>query len=194
MSSPADRANRDDLAALLCAALEQAMTTLGPGWRLHYKTPRHGSDAASSSAGISAVLINAQLGVALLDVAPRITTAEQPGKPAEQLRRELKAGGIPDPLLRKMPIVHLVVTPGRMTRLSAALRYAFTWEPPLSIPPDKKWADRVAQIVSAAPSENPHSPGSTGPASPTLAARARPRPGRTRALRGAGWFPLPERH
>jgi len=149
------------------------MPTLGPGWRLQHDALRTGRDAAAPRAGVSAVLINAELGVALLDVVPRITAGEQPGNPAEELRGQLKAGGLPDALLRSMPIVHLVVTPGRMTRLSEALGYAFSWEPPLSIRPGTNWEDQVVQTVSAAPSEGP---GSAASALPAPAARPRAGP------------------
>jgi hypothetical protein len=193
MPLPADGAKRDDLAGLLQAALEHAVPTLGPGWRLQYRAPRSGGNAAAPRPGISAVLINAELGVALLDVVPRITAGEQPSKPAEELRGQLKAGGVPATLLRSMPIVHLVVTPGRMTRLSEALRYAFSWEPPLGIPLETKWADRIVQIVSAAPVERAGRIRSADPASPAPASRPGPHSRGTRPPRAAGRFLLPQR-
>lgn len=193
MPSPADEANRDDLAGLLHAALEHAVPTLGPGWRLQYKVPRSGGDAATPRPGISAVLINAELGVALLDVVPRITAGEQRGKPAEELRGQLKAGGVPAALRKSMPIVHLVVTPERMARLSEALRYAFSWELPLGIPLETKWADRIVQIVSAEPAERAGHPGSADPASRDPSSRPGPHFRGTRPPRAARRFLLPQR-
>ena len=169
------------------------MPTLGPGWRLQHDALRLGRDAAAPRAGISAALINAELGMALLDVVPRIAAAEQAGKPAEQIRGLLQAGGVPDTLLRSMPIVHLVVTPAHMPRLSEALRYAFSWEPPLGIPLETKWAERIVQIVSAAPAERARSPGSADPASPAPAARPGAPSGGSRPPRAASWSLLPER-
>jgi hypothetical protein len=193
IAKPADHAGRDELSELLRAVLERAVAELKSGWRLQYDVSRTEGDTLCPSGGVAAILMHAEFGVALVDVVPRIAPVDRPGTPADELRSRLSSGGLKQSLLRKLPIVHLSVTPERMDRLEEILSYAFSWEPPFTSASDTRWMERVAQIVSTAPSKSVQFKPSADPSSSGSAQMRQPFAGRARALRAAGWLLSPGR-
>jgi TPR repeat protein len=125
------------------AALERAVAALGPDWRLLQGCHPAGSESRQTGMPLPAVLINHTIGVALLDMAPRITPDA-----VEQMRGALKAAQFHKTFPGNLPILHRVLTPEHLGRLPDILDYAFSWEAPLTLPHGEAWADRVQQILT----------------------------------------------
>jgi hypothetical protein len=127
------------------ARLGRTAASMRPGWVLLRRCRLDGGDGdGAPPPRVRFALLHADVGVALLDLAPELTPDA-----AARLRRSLDAARFGAAFPGHLPIVHCVVPADRLHRLGEVLDSAFAMEAPLTLRKGYAWVGFVRRVLEA---------------------------------------------